>query len=320
MTAFWNDEAKLKQEARKFSATDTLDVNYTQYVILAIFQKLRTILVNFLASKEFMQVRNSLVFLNSIIHIFPPIEEDANLLLPFVEDLQKDFTDKEDLRKFAESYKNSLKKKILDLPKTNRKRLREKAGSRKGKGPTGTPNAAPSKETSSKEISNPKSGDTKYQTKQSSNQMQIEEIKEPTPKIKTEVKREESTKKKMDVEAGNGGSNAGKRSRDQLNASDNVNVQNSSASSNPNKKQQEPKLSENDTESLNTRPLKKVHREETKDGETDRSGIDRTGKAQKSRDDNQKTTKEENIKREEKGELNSKVNQNYSSNSRSNKL
>jgi THO complex subunit 2 len=256
LVSMWNDETKLKQEAKKYQ--DNVDISYTQYVVLAIFLKVRIIILNFLSSKEFMQVRNSLVFLNCISNVFPPIEEDAKILMPAIDQLQNDFPDKEDLKKFAESYKGSMKKKLPELSKVSRKALKDKIKPSKPKGAAG---GGP------KDTQNKDQVVSKNETPVSGKNIKEETKEKPKTDNKKEVE-----KKRMEIEPGSGTAAVepirGKRTREQLNPSEPV----PSHSGAPNKKQQEkpePRPNEMDTESLNTRDLKKVHREEPekKDGE-----------------------------------------------------
>lgn len=135
MISSWNDEVQLKQEVRSFNSTEPFELHKFQHIILTIFARMRGTLKSCLLSKEYVKAKNSLLILNQVIDVFPPIEEDAKPLKETIEKFDQNYPEREDLKKLGESYLINLKKKIELLPKVDRAELKKKATAKDKKPP-----------------------------------------------------------------------------------------------------------------------------------------------------------------------------------------
>lgn len=122
----WHDESSLKQVVRGFSANEPFEFYKLQHIILTTFARMRGMLKSCLLTKDYIKAKNSILFLNKVIDIFPPIEEDAKVIREAIEKLQQNFANYEDIRKLGESYLVALKKKQDTLPDVDRNAIKKK--------------------------------------------------------------------------------------------------------------------------------------------------------------------------------------------------
>ena len=125
LIANWYEESSLKQVVKAFNATEPFEFYKLQHIILTIFARMRGMLRSNLLSKEYVKAKNSILLLNKVIDIFPPVEEDAKVIRETIEKLQQNFTE-EDIRKLGESYLGALKRKQDTLPNVDRTELKRK--------------------------------------------------------------------------------------------------------------------------------------------------------------------------------------------------
>lgn len=92
---------------------------------MTIFARMRGMLRSNLLSKEYVKAKNSILLLNKVIDIFPPVEEDAKVIRETIEKLQQNFTE-EDIKKLGESYLGALKRKQDSLPAVDRTELKKR--------------------------------------------------------------------------------------------------------------------------------------------------------------------------------------------------
>ncbi len=116
----------LKKVVKGFNAAEVFEFHKLQHIILTTFVRMRGMLKSSFATKDYVKAKNSIIFLNKVIDIFPPVEEDAKVIRESIEKLQQNFADYEDIRKLGESYLAALKRKQDSLPTVDRNELKKK--------------------------------------------------------------------------------------------------------------------------------------------------------------------------------------------------